>query len=86
MRTLDAMGPTIFLEVSPNLMLQTDGIAGFLALFPSGYRAFGINNVFHARVRLSAFDPEVTSDKNVRLVRRPAHEAALRAAGHLKGV
>jgi len=80
------MSPTIFLEVSPDLMRQTDGLAGFLTLFPPGYRAFGINNVFQAHVRLSAFDPDATSDKNVLLVRRPAHEAALRAAGYLKGV
>lgn len=77
------MSPTIFLEVSRNMMMETGSVAGFLALFPPGYQVFGISKVFDEHVRLTPFDPSQPSDKNVLLVRRPEHEAVLRAAGHL---
>lgn len=82
-RTLDALSPAIFLEVSRGLLAEAGSAEGFLALFPPGYRAFGISNVFNEHVRLEPFDPARPSDKNVLLLRRPEHEAVLRAAGHL---
>lgn len=82
-RTLDALSPTIFLEVSRSWMLETASTERFLALFPPGYNAFAISNVFHEHVRLTPFDPATPADKNVLLVRRPAHQAALVAARHL---
>jgi FkbM family methyltransferase len=81
--TLDAMSPTIFLEVSRNLLQDAGSLEGFLALFPSGYKAFGISNVFHEHVRLMPFDFDRPADKNVLLVRRPEHEAVLKAQGFL---
>lgn len=80
--TLDALSPTIFLEVSRDWMQQVGSVERFLELFPPGYKVFGISNVFDEHARLVAFDPATPSDKNVLLVRRPAHEAVLRAAGH----
>jgi hypothetical protein len=78
--TLDAMSPAIFLEVSQQWMLEAGSVDRFLALFPPGYRAFALNNVFQEQVRLSPFDPASPADKNVLLVRRPGHENALRNA------
>lgn len=81
--TFAGMSPTIFVEVSGRLLREAGSVERFLALFPAGYQAFAISNVFDEQVRLVPFSLDSGADKNVLLVRRPAHTVALTAAGYL---